>query len=295
MHAATAIDPGRTIDWGRTSADYDAHRPGPPERLYDLLGALGIGRPGQRVLDLGTGTGLLARALARRGARVCGTDVAANQVEAARAAAARDGLDIEFRVAPAEACPYPDGSFDVVTASQCWMYFDAPRACAEARRVLAAGGVLVTTHFSWLPRDDSTARASEDLVLRFNPAWRGAGWDGRIPAIPAWSPGLARVQAMFWFDVDVPFSPAAWRGRMRACRGVGATLAPAEVEAFDAAHAALLAALVPDPFTVRHRVDAHVLEPLASATAPAAKDRRPETDLASSPSPALDHPTEPTP
>src|SRR5262252_8462748 len=99
MHAPTAIDPGRAIDWGRTSADYDAHRPGPPERLYDLLAALGIGGPGQRVLDLGTGTGLVARALARRGARVCGTDIAANQVEAARSAAAREGLDVEFRVA----------------------------------------------------------------------------------------------------------------------------------------------------------------------------------------------------
>jgi len=40
---------------------------------------------------------------------------------------------------------------------------------------------------------------------------------------------------MFWFDVDVPFSRTGWRGRMRACRGVGAALAPAEVAAFDAA------------------------------------------------------------
>jgi SAM-dependent methyltransferase len=265
---SSAIDPGRSIDWSRTSADYVVHRPGPPESLYDMLAALGVGRPGQRVLDLGTGTGLVARALARRGARVCGTDIAPGQIEAARAEARREGLDIDFRVAPAESCPHADASFDVVTASQCWMYFDAERTIAEVRRVLAPGGVLATTHFSWLPARDAVARASEALVLRFNPAWRGAGWSGDVPPIPAWSKGRAIVEAMFWFDAAVPFTHVSWRGRMRACRGVGATLAPDEVAAFDAAHAELLARIAPDPFAVVHRVDAHVLRPLAEPRPP---------------------------
>lgn len=259
MHTPGPVDPGRAIDWSLTSTDYAAHRPGPPVRLYDMLAALGVGLPGQRLLDIGTGTGLLAREFARRGARVCATDLAAGQIEVARTEAAREGLAIDFRVAPAEACPHPDASFDVATASQCWMYFDADRTCAELRRVLVPGGRLVTTHFSWLPGADAVARASEALVLRFNPDWRGAGWSGEVPAIPAWSVGRAEVQAMFWFDVDVPFTHESWRGRMRACRGVGATLAPAEVEAYDAAHAELLARTVPPRFTVRHRVDAHLL------------------------------------
>jgi hypothetical protein len=47
----------------------------------------------------------------------------------------------------------------------------------------------------------------------------------------------------------------------RACRGVGAALSAAEVERFDVAHAEMLAASVPDRFTVLHRIDAHVLKP----------------------------------
>lgn len=262
MHEQRGPDPGRAMDWGRTSVDYAAHRPGPPRKLYDILAQLDIGKPGQRMLDLGTGTGLVAREFARRGCSVSATDSAQAQIEAARRLAQSEGLTIDFRHAPAEACPFPDASFDVVTASQCWMYFDAARTWAEVKRVLAPGGVLVTTHFSWLPQRDALARASEKLVLQFNPAWQGAGWSGQVPSHPKWADGSAVVRAMFWFDEAIAFSAESWRGRMRACRGVGATLTPAEVDAFDAQHQRLLERLAPPCFKVWHRIDAHVFEPL---------------------------------
>jgi SAM-dependent methyltransferase len=262
MDTLPPTDPGRTIDWNRTSADYAAHRPGPPARLYEMLAALGVGRPGQRLLDLGTGTGLLAREFARRGAAVCATDVAAGQIDAARVQATQEGLAIDFRVAPAEASPWPDASFDVITAGQCWWYFDAARVVAEAKRLLAPGGRLVVTQFSWLARTDPIARASEELVLRFNPAWQGANWSGRVASVPPWSEGLAAVRAMFWFDEAVPFTRESWRGRIRACRGIGASLSDAEVKAFDAAHDELLGRIAPERFSVLHRIDAHLLEPL---------------------------------
>jgi SAM-dependent methyltransferase len=259
MHDPSAVDPGRHIDWSLTSHDYAEYRPGPPKRLYDMLALLGVGLPGQRLLDIGTGTGLVAREFARRGAIVAGTDIADGQIATAREEAQREGLAIDFQVAPAEVCSHPDASFDVVTASQCWMYFDIERTCAELRRVLKPGGVLVTTHFSWLPSMDAVARASEELVLRFNPVWKGAHWDGKVPSVPAWSVGRAEVAAMFWFDEAVPFTREAWRGRMRACRGVGATLSVDEVQAFDEAHAQLLERIAPPTFAVWHRVDAHVI------------------------------------
>jgi len=68
VHRAGEGDPGRAIDWGRTSTDYATHRPGPPASLFERLASFGVGLAGQRILDLGTGTGVMARGFARRGA-----------------------------------------------------------------------------------------------------------------------------------------------------------------------------------------------------------------------------------
>ncbi len=203
----------------------------------------------------------MARQFARQGARVAGVDIADGLIEAARRLARDEGLDAAFAVAPAENTGLPSGAFDAVTAGQCWLYFDAPRAIAEVRRLLAPGGVLVTTHFTWLPRLDPIARRSEELVLRFNPQWGGADWAGVVPAMPAWAEADFTLTGMFRYDEDIPFTAEAWRGRIRACRGIGATLDDDAVQRFDRAHAGLLAEIAGPRFTILHRIDAHILQP----------------------------------
>jgi SAM-dependent methyltransferase len=147
-----AIDGGRPFDWGRTSGDYAAHRPGPPQSFFDRLHALGVGLPRQRVLDLATGTGLLARQFARQGAAVTGIDISPEQIDAAARLARAEGLATDLVVASAEDSGLPDASFDAITANQCWLYFDRDRVIAEVRRMLVHDGVLVVSFFNWLPR-----------------------------------------------------------------------------------------------------------------------------------------------
>jgi SAM-dependent methyltransferase len=262
MHNLPASDGPRRIDWGKTSQDYSQWRPDYPTEFYERLAALGVGRAGQHILDLGTGVGFLARSFARRGCTVAGVDISAEQIEEARRAAQEDGLEIDFRVAPAEETGFADRSFDAITASQCWLYFDCQQAIAEVKRLLRPGGVLATSHFCWLPRLDSIARASERLVLRFNPDWTAADWAGEIPPMPRWTEGHFRLVGMFVFDAPIPFTRESWRGRMRACRGVGAALSTEEVARFDEAHARLLEQTVPGSFTILHRIDCHIMQPL---------------------------------
>lgn len=245
------------IDWGRTSGDYATYRSGPPDSLFERLDTLGVGRAGQRILDLGTGTGVMARGFARRGASVTGIDNAENQVAAARELTRREGLCVDYAVASAEAVPCPPRSFDAATANQCWLYFDKPRTLSELDRTLVPGGLLAISHFSWLA-SDPIAKATEALVLAFNPAWTGAGFDGDVgPTVPDWARDLSFV-GLFAYDEAIPFTRATWRGRIRACRGVGASLSDDDVARFDREHEALLRRVAPERFTVPHRLDARV-------------------------------------
>ncbi|MEU7892460.1 class I SAM-dependent methyltransferase [Nonomuraea sp. NPDC049152] len=99
--------------------------------------------PGERVLDVGTGTGALATLLARTGAEVTGVDLAPALIETARRLAADEGLDIGYDVGDAERLPYEDASFDGVASSVGSIF--APDHAAVARelaRVCRPGGRL---------------------------------------------------------------------------------------------------------------------------------------------------------
>jgi SAM-dependent methyltransferase len=146
-----------------------------------------VGVPEQRVLDLGTATGVLARAFARRGARVTAVDISEEQISAAGKIAVREGVEVDFRVGPAEEIDLPAGSFDVVSAGQSWLYFDAETMVEKVLHVLAPEGRLVLTHLLWLPGKDPIARASEELVLRHNSHWSAAGYEGLLPAMFDWA------------------------------------------------------------------------------------------------------------
>lgn len=256
------VDGERRIDWGRTSADYSAHRPNYPNQFFDLLASFGVGLASQRVLDLGTGIGFLALRFAERGAEVTGVDISQEQIEEARRRSMASAAPVQFVVAPAESTGLPPASFDVITASQSWLYFDKARAIAEAKRLLRPKGVLMTSHFVWLPRRDPIARASEELVLRYNPSWTGADWAGEIPLMPKWAEGHFELHGMFVFDEPIPFTRESWRGRIRASRGVGASLPEHEVALFDREHDTLLRGIAGPEFSILHRIDAHLLRPI---------------------------------
>lgn len=248
------IDGGRAFDWGRVSADYARYRDIYPELFYQRIVELGLCTAGQRVLDLGTGTGVLPRNLFRFGAQFTGADISANQIAEARRLSQEAGMPIDYVVSPAEALDFPPGRFDVVMACQCFIYFDQAVILPRIHRWLAEHGRFAVLWMVWLPDEDPIAYASEQLVLKYNPTWTGAKMRRIDPHPPDWAAPWFTPEHVLVYDVQVPFTRETWHGRIKACRGIGASsLSDEAIAAFEAEHRAMLQN-VPETFEILHQV-----------------------------------------
>jgi ubiquinone/menaquinone biosynthesis C-methylase UbiE len=253
----------KAVDFGRVAEDYARFRGGFPPYFFDLLAKrYEAGREGQRLLDLGCGTGALANEFARRGCEVSGVDPSENLLEEAERTAASEGLSVRYAKGVAEATEFAPASFDVVTAARCWHWLDRERAARELRRVLRPDGLAAICHFDRVGAVGDLYSETRALVDRANSAWaesppqvfgHGAG------VYPGWlndlqAAGLERIEC-FSFDVDVPYSHEAWRGRVRSSGGVGGSLSAEEVNKLDSEIAELLAIRFPEePVIVTQRL-----------------------------------------
>jgi demethylmenaquinone methyltransferase/2-methoxy-6-polyprenyl-1,4-benzoquinol methylase len=139
---------------------------------------------GARVLDVATGTGLVAREIARRSAaRIVGIDQSPEMLHGGRAAIRRERLEarVTLCLGQAERLPFGDGAFDAVTFTYLLRYVEDPAATvAELTRVLKPGGVLAGLEFGVPSR-----------------RWSRAAWRGYTQrALPL----IGRAQSREWAD-----------------------------------------------------------------------------------------------
>jgi SAM-dependent methyltransferase len=165
--------------WAKEAADHVAHAERSwaaeeivwgmlqvPEREVGLVGDVS----GKDVVELGCGTAYVSAWLARRGARVVGVDLTAEQLETARRMQERHGLSFPLVHASAEDVPLPDASFDLVVSEYgASIWCDPDLWVSEAARLLRPGGELVflvngTLLMLTSPDVDPVRPAGEELL-----------------------------------------------------------------------------------------------------------------------------------
>jgi SAM-dependent methyltransferase len=146
------------------AADYARFRPTYPPELFAWLADVSPAR--DLAVDLGTGSGQAAVALAGHFARVVGLDPSAEQL-----ANARSHPSVEYRVAAAEATGLADGSVDLLLAAQAFHWFDAEPFFADAARVARPGAILALVSYALSRITPEVDAVVGDLYAALDPYW----------------------------------------------------------------------------------------------------------------------------
>lgn len=180
-----------SIDWGTGHYETTAERLMTAAReVIDVAAP----QPGERVLDVGTGTGNAALLAAERGAVVVAIDPAARLLDVARARASRAGHDVDFLTGDAATPPVPESSFDAVVSVFAAVFAPDPDAAlAGMTRAMRPGGRIVLS--AWIP-GNPISRMSQMIMTELREA------SGAAPA----PPGMA------WHEVDQVAALAARHG-----------------------------------------------------------------------------------
>ncbi len=176
------------------AADYAAHRPTYPPELFAFVASVAPART--LVWNCGTGSGQAAIALADHFDRVFATDASSEQI-----ANAQPHPKVEYAVAPAEACPLPDGSAGLVTVAQALHWFDFDRFYAEVKRVLRPGGAIA----AWTYDFHSVGQDMDHLLKKLNDEFVGPFWPPERKYVAA---GYRTVPFPF---ADIPAQPFEMR------------------------------------------------------------------------------------
>ena len=179
---------------------YEAGRPEYPPQAVDRLVRMCAVGPGSTVLDVGAGTGKLARLLLPFGARVIGVE----PVVAMREGFARALPDTPVLDGTAEALPVADASADAIVVGTAFHWFDGDAALREAARVLRPGGAL------------------------------GLAWNVRDETEP-WVAALIAMVATYMHGDPPRYTSGAWRTVFES-PGAGEAFTPLQAESFRFVH-----------------------------------------------------------
>lgn len=179
------------------AAEYDAVRPAYPDELFDDLTDV-VGGAGQRVLEVGCGSGQATTGLLGRGWEVVAVDPGAELIALAKARL----VDADFRVGRFETFDPEPASFRLVASAQAWHWIDPAVSFPKAASALQEGGWLAVFGHVPSPPPPEALQVLEPIYAEIAPdLWRPPPQTWYLPEGP--------VRALF--DASGLFGPATWK------------------------------------------------------------------------------------
>jgi SAM-dependent methyltransferase len=196
-------------DFDTLAPEYERYRTSYSDALFDAIIAYAGPLNGRRALDLACGTGLSTRGLVARGVSVTGIDIAPNMLDVAR----RSGLEAAaFYEARAEALPFADESFAIVTCGQAFHWFDGPRVLKEIARVLVPGGAHAQ-YWKHYDVSDPFVKAADDLEHSWSGEDPAAVWHASSASLREWWQGCTLVdRERHESEIMLPFTVDSYIG-----------------------------------------------------------------------------------
>ncbi|MEH7110516.1 class I SAM-dependent methyltransferase [Bacillus sp. JJ1764] len=139
------------IDFGQVIKNYASSREDIPTAMMDSLMIRGISFEGKKVVDLGSGTGTLARKIAMRKANVVGVEPSSDMLRQAHQLNTTRNFTIPYTQATAENTGLDDSTYDIVTVMRAWNLFDREKALQEIKRLLKSKGILIVIESGFTP------------------------------------------------------------------------------------------------------------------------------------------------
>jgi SAM-dependent methyltransferase len=215
--------------FGADADRYDRSRPSYPQALVDRIVAAS---PGREVLDVGCGTGIVARQLQAAGCRVLGVDADARMAGLAR----QRGLDVE--VAKFEDWDPAGRAFDAVVCGQAWHWIDPVAGAAKAAQALRPGG-LFAVFWNAMEPPPGLAEAFEAVFRRVateHPLHRGMPGGDAYVTLCTRAADAAREAGGFgepeqWrFEWDRPYTRDEWLDVLPTFGGLATQLPPPKLQ-----------------------------------------------------------------
>lgn len=212
------------VNFGNVAEKYAKFRNDLPVELIDSLKHRGVYFKGEKVVDLGAGTGILSRALHQEGAVVVGVEPSKELIEEAIKIDQEEGATITYENAFSERTLLPDDTYDIVTVMRAWHWFDADKTLTEIKRILKDNGMLIVMDSGFIGRSKVVVDTLEIIQEhisggRLKPAGSKANSTQRINSFPVewfkeWQAHQFDLQDMYKFTYNVTFSNEEWCGRV---------------------------------------------------------------------------------